>query len=205
MWVKTAGAGLKPAPAKQIKTMKPKTLLFLCLFISASFLMQGQTSFGYDASGNRTSRRTIVLTTLSSAPQGAPQQSKAKKQDKNSEEEEILTQNEESEVLETESLESPEIPESRDVPETVYSDRLEESDVKIYPNPTQGALAVEILKKNPKTRYGIHVYTMSGATIFEQTNVGDYTPIDLSKHPKGMYLLRISAGDTFVTWKIVKD
>ena len=90
-------------------------------------------------------------------------------------------------------------------PEKVHTDKLNESDVLIYPNPTQGALAVEIRNKDPKVPHHLTVYTIQGATVFQRSNIGDYIQIDLSSQPKGVYLLRIFTQDSFITWRIIKQ
>ena len=90
-------------------------------------------------------------------------------------------------------------------PETVYKDKLNENDVVIYPNPTQGALAVEIRDKDPKNPHHLMVFTINGRTVFQRDNIGDYTQIDLSSQPKGVYLLRISSQDSAITWRIIKQ
>jgi hypothetical protein len=98
-----------------------------------------------------------------------------------------------------------EMPENNPFSEEIYTDKLKESDIFIYPNPTKGALAVEIRSKNSEAPYQLTVYTMSGVVIFQQSQVSDYTPIDLSLQPKGVYLLRISSQNSFITWKIIKE
>ncbi len=154
--------------------------LFLFVFFSFSLsFLTAQTTFIYDASGNRTLRNTIVL-----SPYSAPSPANAPLKAKSVPEEDSL-------VFET--------------PPTEYVDKLQESDVLIYPNPTKGALAVEIRNMDPNVAYRLEVFNMNGLTVFQQSRVSSYTPIDLSSKPKGMYVLRISAGDKFVTWKIIKE
>jgi hypothetical protein len=139
-------------------------------------------------------RRTIVISAPSSAPSHAPP----------SEENDVdalaLIDEDDAPIFG-----SFEMPENNPFSEEIYTDKLKESDILIYPNPTKGALAVEIRNKNSEAPYQLTVYTMSGAVIFQQSQVGDYTPIDLSSQPKGVYLLRISSQNSFVTWKIIKE
>ncbi|MDR2907074.1 MAG: T9SS type A sorting domain-containing protein [Bacteroidales bacterium] len=166
-----------------------KTLLIFCLLFFSASLLRGQTSFGYDASGNRTSRTIVLPRQL--AP-SAPNQSKAKKKKDVGETYKDST---------TEAQPQPYV----ELPETVYEDKLVESDVFIYPNPTQGALAVEIRNMNAETSYRLDVFNMNGAVVFERSKVSGYTAIDLSTSPKGIYILRISTGNSFVSWKIIKE
>jgi len=98
-----------------------------------------------------------------------------------------------------------EMPENNEVLEHFYTDRLNESDVIIFPNPTRGALAVEILNMNPDVAHQITVLSVRGLVVFQKNNITNFTEIDLSAQPRGVYLLRISAQDRFITWKIIKE
>jgi hypothetical protein len=98
-----------------------------------------------------------------------------------------------------------EMPENNPIPEKIFTDKLNESDVIIYPNPTKGVLAVEIRNKNPQTQHQLTVLNLNGAVIFQRSDVENHTQIDLSSQPKGVYFLRISSQDRFITWKIIKE
>jgi YD repeat-containing protein len=178
--------------------MKKILIVFGFLLLGSVLSAQTGTSFGYDASGNRTSR-TIVLR-KKSAPKSTNDSVNPKAK---SAKPELLAAGAD---LQSEPFTDTSAPATEDeTSEPVYTDKLKESDVLIYPNPTQGALAVEIRNMNPKVPYQLQVFSMSGATVFERTNVSNYTAIDLSARPQGVYVLRISAGDSFVTWKIIKE
>jgi len=169
-----------------------KKPLFCCLFIFSFSFLNAQTSFEYDDSGHRTSMlRTIVMSAPSQAPVHMPPT------EENTVYALALNNEEEAPVFGSSEINS--------FSEDVYTDKLKESDIFIYPNPTKGALAVEIRNKNPQASHQVTVYTMSGAVIFQQSQVGDYTPIDLSSQPRGVYLLRISSQNSFITWKIIKE
>jgi hypothetical protein len=64
---------------------------------------------------------------------------------------------------------------------------------------------VEIRNKNPEISHDLTVFNVNGKIIFQKNNVGSYMPIDLSRHPKGVYLLRISSSTSSITWKIIKE
>jgi hypothetical protein len=91
------------------------------------------------------------------------------------------------------------MPENNDITNKFFTDKLNESDVVIYPNPTRGALAVEIRNKNPQIPHQLTVYNVNGSVIFQRSNIDTYTQVDLSSQPKGVYLMRISAQDSFAT------
>lgn len=187
---------------QKIFTMKA-ILIFCLLFFSISFL-SAQTRFEYDASGNRMNR-VIVLSSPAQAPSQAPPRPPSEEND----EDEIVSEDEENFELDEEdifsSFTSFPSSEEEDFFGDVFTDKLNESDVIIYPNPTKGALAVEIRNKNPQTQYQLTVLNFNGSIIFQKNHIENYTQIDLSSHPKGVYLLRIFSQDRFITWKIIKE
>ena len=157
-------------------------------------ISQGRLSFEYDLSGNRIGRKTIVL----SAPQSVP--SRVSRNNNDDYWEDSTSTEDDFSIFN-----AMEMPENNDVLDKFYTDKLNESDVVIYPNPTRGALAVEIRNKNPEIPHQLTVLNMRGSIIFQQSSIGSYTQIDLSSQPTGIYLLRISSQNSFITWKIIKE
>jgi YD repeat-containing protein len=138
-------------------------LLFsLTLLIAYSGKAQTSYTFGYDASGNRTSR--------------------------------------------TISLKSAFIPQNDTIvaKKKTFEDLIGNREVKIYPNPTQGQLQIE-LPYVENLNATLRVYGMQGALIRE-VKVKDFTTnVDLSRYPNGMYILKISIDDLSSEWRIIKD
>jgi hypothetical protein len=161
-----------------------------------------KVEFEYDPSGNRTARRTIVLSTQSPL---MAKSSPARNSKNNSSSDDETNEDNEDDKDDFSVFGSVETPESNDSFDKFYTDKLNESDVVIYPNPTKGALAVEIRNKNPQIPHHLAVYNLSGSIIFQRSNVDGYTEIDLSSQPIGMYLMRISSQNSFVTWRIIKE
>jgi hypothetical protein len=46
---------------------------------------------------------------------------------------------------------------------------------------------------------------MSGNLILQRTNVLDTEHLNIGNQPDGIYILRISAGDSSTEWKIIKQ
>jgi len=153
----------------------------------------------YDASGNRTGRRTIVLPSLQPVPQSTPYRTSAMPKNTEDKNDYIL---EEGDFWTTYTME---MSENNEHLEKFYMDRLNESDVVIFPNPTRGALAVEIRNMNPEISHQITVLNLNGSIVFQKNNIGNFTEIDLSSRPRGAYLLRISSQDSLISWKIIKE
>jgi hypothetical protein len=88
---------------------------------------------------------------------------------------------------------------------TPLEDILDEKKIKIYPNPTKGMLAVEIMDFNNEAKGEYTIHDMAGKLIQRQEAVSGRTTFDLSGQPTGIYLLRIKLNNEILTWKIVKE
>jgi hypothetical protein len=92
------------------------------------------------------------------------------------------------------------------VPETeeMYSELLSDIEIKIYPNPTDGLLKVEIYNMPDQQTAEIRLYNLSGNLITNLTAKDGTAEIDLSRQPTGIYLMRITAGEYQTEWRIIK-
>lgn len=86
----------------------------------------------------------------------------------------------------------------------VFSDMLQEHDVKIYPNPTEGILKVSIFGIKDTDKYSLAIYTMQGARIMLDERQQYNFNVNISNQPAGTYLLRITINNQSTTWKIIK-
>ena len=89
-------------------------------------------------------------------------------------------------------------------PAAVYSEMLSDIELKIYPNPTDGLLKVEIHNLPAGQTANVQLYNLSGKLISSFKGIADYADIDISGQPSGTYLLRITAGEYQTEWKIIK-
>lgn len=85
-----------------------------------------------------------------------------------------------------------------------FTDMLRSHTVKIYPNPTEGALQVRISGLTVTEKCSLGVYTAQGARILTEDVKTDHVDIDISNRPVGIYLLRITINNQSTTWKIIK-
>ena len=191
-------------PLQKTGDMK-KLLLFCCckLFLFFAVAQQSGVSFCYDASGNRMGR-TIVLSSSQSAPQQSPQQSpqQAPAPNENEKNDNDFIPNNGTDFLTSDVVKSPE---NNEISNKFYTDKLNESDVVIFPNPTRGALAVQIQNRNPEISHQLTVFNSRGSIVFQRSGIENFTEIDLSAQPTGVYLLRISSQNSFISWKIIKE
>ena len=85
-----------------------------------------------------------------------------------------------------------------------FEDLVNGQEIKIYPNPTKGMLKIEIpdLKENNAR---LMVFNNQGQLIKEIKVNSNFSEINLSNHPSGMYILKILIGQNSSEWKIIKE
>ena len=86
----------------------------------------------------------------------------------------------------------------------VYSEKLSDIELKIYPNPTEGLLTVKIYNLPENQTAHIWLYNLSGNLVTSFKDVSDEVSINLSNQPEGTYLMKIVAGEYQTEWKIIK-
>lgn len=85
-----------------------------------------------------------------------------------------------------------------------YLDRMQTMQMKVYPNPTQGKIYIEIQEAEETVANTIRIYNSQGQIIHEKEGVGDRMEVDVSSFPAGYYLVELSANGEHSSWKIVK-
>ena len=75
---------------------------------------------------------------------------------------------------------------------------IEESNIKLFPNPTTGLLYLS----NVDARF-IEVYNNQGQLVFAKTQPGN--SVDIAMIPAGLYFIKLHAGDEVYSAKIVKE
>ena len=85
-----------------------------------------------------------------------------------------------------------------------YSDMLSEKQIRIWPNPTEGHLKVEIQGLAPEEKACLRLTSMSGAVVNVKETTSPVSELDLSHCINGIYLLHIATGRQETTWKIIK-
>jgi hypothetical protein len=85
------------------------------------------------------------------------------------------------------------------------TDMIGERQVIIYPNPTQGALKIEIKGELPKNPAQFFITDMNGRVIARQETSEPLYSYDMTSFPAGIYLLRVVIDGKPKEWKIVKE
>lgn len=86
----------------------------------------------------------------------------------------------------------------------VFDDKLGESSVKIYPNPTKGLLRIDIQNDSEISGF-IEIINNVGKTISKTSEISLENQLDLSNQPNGVYVMRIIINGQTSTWKIIKE
>lgn len=87
---------------------------------------------------------------------------------------------------------------------TSLEDFISNHEVKIYPNPTKGMLAVDIANFLSGNEVEFQLTDMLGKTLYNLKTTSGHQTFDLSNEADGIYLLRIKINGESTTWKIIK-
>lgn len=85
------------------------------------------------------------------------------------------------------------------------SEEMGERKITVYPNPTKGALAVEVIGGDEKDEMRITLYSVQGTVLQNRIIAMGTTPVDMSAYASGNYILRIQAGKETLEFKIIKE
>ena len=89
--------------------------------------------------------------------------------------------------------------------QVVHSEKIENREIKIYPNPTKGDLIVEISKPESLKNGLISVFDLRGKLIKKVKIASSKNNVDLSSAANGIYVLQIHIDNNVSNWKIIKE
>ena len=84
-------------------------------------------------------------------------------------------------------------------------DQLGERKITVYPNPTQGALAIEITGGDTKDEIRFILFSAQGTQLQNLKVTATITPVNMSSYPVGWYILRVQVGEKVTEFKIIKQ
>ena len=84
-------------------------------------------------------------------------------------------------------------------------EQLGDRKILVYPNPTKGALAVEITGGSDKDDIHIVLISAQGIQLKNLKVTNGTTAIDMHLYPPGWFILRVLAGDKVTELKIIKQ
>jgi len=86
-----------------------------------------------------------------------------------------------------------------------FGEKLGEFSIKIYPNPTEGQLYVEINGLAFDETVDYQLFSQTGLILEMKKKIGCPITIDLDSYPGGLYILRLMIKDKISQWKILKE
>lgn len=84
-------------------------------------------------------------------------------------------------------------------------EQLGERKITVYPNPTKGALAVEMTGGDQKDQMSLSVFSSQGVLLQSIKVTTTITQVNMSAYPASYYILRVQAGDKMTEFKIIKQ
>lgn len=94
---------------------------------------------------------------------------------------------------------------NKEIEPEVYEDLIAEKQIKIYPNPTRGKLAIEIVNYNLNDVGTIQVFDMVGRMVQNVTKLSNQLEVDITNEPPGSYIIVIVIGNEKSEWKVIKQ
>lgn len=103
-------------------------------------------------------------------------------------------------VLKTKSVSDP----ADSTNQTFYTDLLSKKEIRIYPNPTDGQLKIEVPGWENSDKGRIRIVNIAGQLIVSRILNSAYTELDISTKSNGVYILHIELNNQNSSWKIIK-
>jgi hypothetical protein len=90
-------------------------------------------------------------------------------------------------------------------PVPIEEEKVGDRTIRIYPNPTKGALGVEILGGDDKEKIRIQLYNMKGSQIQNLPVYSGLNTVNMFDCAAGMYVLRLVSEKETIEYKIIKE
>jgi len=168
--------------------MKKLTLL-LCFAIPLMCVAQNlRVEYSYDASGNRTKRKIIDF--KAPAPPTPPEDSLRWASER---------------VDEDTSGQGDEWTGGQGGEEVFFVEKVAQTEIKIYPNPTTEKITLEISGWQELQTGVFKLYSPNGQFLKEHLVHSATTTVSLAGMPTGIYLLTVNINNHTESWKIIKQ
>ncbi len=89
--------------------------------------------------------------------------------------------------------------------EAEYSDKIDETEIFIYPNPVNSYLNINISGWSEDLKAKIYLYDQNGRFIKSLLETSDNNILDFSGIPPGMYYLTIEINGKHSKWNVLKQ
>jgi hypothetical protein len=75
--------------------------------------------------------------------------------------------------------------------------------INIEPNPSNGQFIFSTFARKGFEKADVKIYDLTGNMVYQFIWNGEQTNVDLTRHPKGMYILTVSTSDGIKTKKLL--
>jgi Secretion system C-terminal sorting domain len=82
----------------------------------------------------------------------------------------------------------------------IEDNEINEDGITVYPNPNNGLFTIELMDVENTT---IEIYNIAGQLVLQKKSTRNLTKINLTKHSKGMYFVKVKTGNKTTTRKVV--
>jgi hypothetical protein len=166
--------------------------LFMVCIISAFFFMQAHAQLAmqeymYDDAGNRIIRRIVPLA------KQAQHDSIAQADTSSAQHQQTAS-----------ALQDADNSNYGQTADIQYSGTLGDYTINVYPNPTPGLLKVQLAEYTNKLKAEIRVYDLQNKLLLTKAIRSEFTQMDFSALPEGIYLMNIHMDSVLSPWKIIK-
>lgn len=86
----------------------------------------------------------------------------------------------------------------------ILTEELAKRTIKIYPNPTEGQLKVEVSDFDECKSVGLIIVNMQGQIVLRKKMSSATEELDVSSEANGLYTLQINIDGEKSSWKIIK-
>jgi hypothetical protein len=93
----------------------------------------------------------------------------------------------------------------QEVTPPIEEEKVGERTIRVYPNPTKGALGVEILGGDDKEKIRIQLYNLKGTQIQNLPVYNGINTINMFDCVAGTYILRLVSEKETIEYKIIKE
>ena len=159
--------------------MKSTFFSIVLLLILQSITAQSSLNYTYDGNGNRTKRQDPLKSLR-------------------------ITSDTTSIIVVVDTIKSMPIKSMNDN-KHYYQDSLVSTVIAIFPNPTKGALRIEINNLPDNSTSLIQMFDISGKCLISLQQVTDNTEIDITNSPNGVYFLKIIINGITSECKVIKE
>jgi YD repeat-containing protein len=87
---------------------------------------------------------------------------------------------------------------------SVFTEELAERTIRIYPNPTEGWLKVEVSDFEECKSADLSIVNMQGQVVLRKKMNSAISDLDISSKANGLYILLIRIDGENSSWKIIK-